>query len=180
MSFGNVLRVNALPKTELPATPTEAPTRTGMVGEAGAVLRVSDRIRAREATAPVVAQQSKSPAQQERERLMKVYGDIYEREQAEEKAQRAKSNAQRAHEARVREAHRDAAARDAAWKSERDTAVVNQMIQDSARREIKYLLADEPAEIINEVIRRVTAAKMLAFVPAWRAFLDEVKSERRG
>ena len=43
--------LSSIPKTELPATPVP-PTRSGMVGEAGAVLRVRDRMRAAEASKP--------------------------------------------------------------------------------------------------------------------------------
>jgi hypothetical protein len=115
-----------------------------MVGEAGAVLRVSDRIRAREATQPEVAQQSKTPAQIERERLMKVYGDAYDREQMAEKEAQTKRQRIAEEKRRVEAAHRlddirmAETRRDVAERNSR--AVVDRMLHDSLRAEVMYIL----------------------------------------
>src|ERR1019366_1444802 len=105
--LSSIARLNATPKTILPPTPT-TPATSGYCGALGdtVISRVSDRVRAREATTPEVVPQRKSPAQLERERLMKVYGEAYEKEESAKKAEQTRRQRVAAEKRRVDEAHR--------------------------------------------------------------------------
>lgn len=167
-----LLTAQAKPKIAVEQT-IDRGTRSGLTSAGAPLSRVRDRMTIQEQTKPEI----QKPLT-ERQKLIEENAAAYYRKQENEKRERDEK------ERRAQE--REAAENRARWQAEEDrkTLEANRQRQtdiifnNSIRADIRALLKDEEPDVIEEVIRRVKAAKMQHFVPAWESFLQKVKQER--
>lgn len=146
-----IQHLNSVRKVELPPT-EELPTRSGMSFTPSYNTSVRTRQDISTASQEVVAPKPVT----ERERLMKLYGDLYEKKQAEEKAETTRRQRIAAEKRRVDEAHRLDDLRIAEAKVERNRIVLDNI----TKAEIRGILADATAPEIESVLKKVREWKM--------------------
>lgn len=163
--------LNKIPKVELP--PTEIPTRSGMVGQAGAVLRIRDRQNA-EANKPVEAK-PETLYENEVRHFGVYWANIYRAQrEADSKEKRIA-----AEKRRVAEAHRIDDIRRREDEEARNKKIVQQLFENDARAQVKHILSDCTGEEMTEILKRVEAAKMKGFPSAYQAFKNDVRTEKK-
>ena len=162
--------LNQIKKISLPSV-EELPTRSGMVGQAGGVNRVRDRQDIAVATQELVAPKPTH--------VPDVWEQAYYRRQENERREKEEKE-------RKRQEQRDLEQR-RKWKEENDTKCLKEaqdrqaqiFAQNLARSEVREILKDASAEEIQEVLKRVEVAHCKGFAPAYKAYLDEVRSEKK-
>ena len=167
-----LLSIQSKPIVKVESAPTHPSTSgyTGSLGDA-TISRVSDRARRAEAAKQEVVHQ---PVH-----VPDAYEQEYYRRQAAEKAELTKKERAAAEKRHVEDCRRAAALRDKADADAHAQRVVEHMFSEEARRQVKHILADCTGEEIQEILRRVDAARMRGFAPAYQTFKDEVRRERR-
>jgi hypothetical protein len=158
------------PVVKVEAAPTQ-PSSSGGCASPVYTGRVRDRQRAAIETQPIVQQASTH--------VPDAWEIAYNKRQDESKAEETRRQRAAEEKRHVAACHEAAAARDKADADAHAQRVVEQMFSDEARRQVKHILSDCTGEEIQEILRRVDAARMKGFAPAYQTFKDEVRRERR-
>jgi len=177
--LAGLMALNAKPKQVLPPTGSNDRNHEGLVGQAGAVLRIRDRQNA-EAEKPVEAK-PETIYENEVRHFGVYWANIYrDQREADTKEKRIKAEAAKVKAAHAAENQRRIEAQAEREKRAKELQEANSRIilDNITKSEIRGILADATAPEIEAVLQKVRGWKMEKQSFAYSAALKEVREKK--